>query len=29
MMGIISTAKVITGADKVGRAFFTQPRNRE
>ncbi len=29
MMGVISTAKVITGSEKAGRAFFTQPGNRE
>jgi hypothetical protein len=29
MMGIISIAKVITGAEKAGRAFFTQPGSRE
>ena len=29
MMGIISIAKVITGAEKARRAFFTQPGNRE
>lgn len=28
-MGIISTAKVVTGAKKAGRAFFTQPGNTE
>jgi hypothetical protein len=29
MMGVISTAKAVTGADKAGRAFFTQPGNKE
>ena len=28
-MGVISTAKVITGSEKASRAFFTQPGNRE
>ena len=29
MMRVISTAKVITGSEKAGQAFFTQPGNRE
>ena len=29
MMGVISTAKVVTSAERAGRPFFTQPGNRE
>ena len=29
IIGVISTAKVITGSERAGRPFFTQPGNRE